>query len=137
MQIKYTFATKDTVEINVDDELGQIIKDLDRKEYNNNKKETRRHWSADKHFETFGIEIADELDRIEKFLSKEIWLALLKPLTAKQRELCYMRFVEKQRFSAIAKAEKVSPSAIQNRFERIIAKIKKHCADILGELKND
>jgi DNA-directed RNA polymerase specialized sigma24 family protein len=71
---------------------------------------------------------------VEKFLSKEIWHKLLKPLTAKQRELVYKKFVEKQRYTTIAKSEKVSPSAIQNRFERIFAKIKKHCADILSEI---
>jgi DNA-directed RNA polymerase specialized sigma24 family protein len=71
---------------------------------------------------------------LEKLLSKEIWNKLLKPLNAKQRKLVYKRFVEKQKFSAIAKSENVSPSAIYERFERIFAKIKKHCADILGEL---
>jgi DNA-directed RNA polymerase specialized sigma24 family protein len=134
MKVKYTFATRDTVEIEVNDELGKEIKELDREEYNSNKKETRRHCSADAHFEKFGFEIADTVDLVEKLLSKEIWHKLLKPLNAKQRELIHKRFIEKQRYTTIAKSEKVSPSAIQNRFERIFAKIKKHCADILGEL---
>jgi DNA-directed RNA polymerase specialized sigma24 family protein len=134
MQIKYTFATRDTVEIEVNDGWAKELKELDRLEYNSNKKETRRHCSADTHFEKFGFEIADNADFVEKFLSKEIWDKLLKPLTAKQKELVYKKFVEKQRYTTIAKSEKVTPSAIQNRFERIFAKIKKHCADILGEL---
>jgi DNA-directed RNA polymerase specialized sigma24 family protein len=134
MKIKYTFATKDSVEIEVNDELAKGIKEIERKTYNSDKKETRRHYSADKHFETYGFEIADTTDLIEKIFSKEIWTKLMKPLTPKQRELCYKRFVEKQKFCAIAKAEKVTPSSIYNRFERIFAKIKKHCADILGEL---
>ncbi|GHU98395.1 hypothetical protein FACS1894211_02070 [Clostridia bacterium] len=80
MKVKYTFATKETVEVEVNDELAQEIKELDRKEYNSNKKETRRHCSADAHFEKFGFEIIDETDFVEKLLSKELWHRLLRPL---------------------------------------------------------
>jgi hypothetical protein len=89
MKIKYTFATRDTVEIEVNDDWAKELKEIDRKEYNSNKKETRRHCSADAHFEKFGFEIADTVDLIGKVWSKEIWAKLLKPLTAKQRELVY------------------------------------------------
>jgi hypothetical protein len=73
MKIKYTFATRDTVEIEVNDGLGKEIKELDQKEYNSNKKETRRHCSADAHYEKFGFEIADKTDFVEKFLTVEFW----------------------------------------------------------------
>jgi DNA-directed RNA polymerase specialized sigma24 family protein len=125
MKVKYAFATKDTVEIEVDEKTFAELKELDRLEYNSNKKETRRHCSADAHYEKFGFEIAGETDFVEMLLSKELWHRLLKPLNAKQRELIYKRFVEKQKYSAIAKDENISPSAIQNRFERIFARIKK------------
>jgi RNA polymerase sigma-70 factor (ECF subfamily) len=134
MKVKYTFATRDTVEIEVDENWAKELKELERKEYNSNQRETRRHCSADAHFEKFGFEIADTADLIGKVWSKEIWAKLLKPLTKAQMELVYKKFVENQKYTAIAKDEKVSRSAIQNRFERIFAKIKKHCADILGEL---
>lgn len=125
MKIKYSFVTKDSVEIEVDDELAKEIKELDRKQYNSDKKETRRHCSADKHFETYGLEIADSRDLLAEYFSHELWERLLRPLTKKQRELCYKRFVEKQKFCKIAKDEKVTPSSIYNRFERIFARIKK------------
>ena len=46
MKIKYEFATE-TVEVEVSEELGTVIVDLDRREYNINHKETRRHCSLD------------------------------------------------------------------------------------------
>jgi DNA-directed RNA polymerase specialized sigma24 family protein len=125
MRVKYTFATRDTVEVEVDEKTYNEIKELDRKEYNSNKKETRRHCSADAHYENFGFEIADEKDLFAEYFSHELWERLLQPLNAKQRKLIYKRFVEKQKPKDIAKAENVSVSAIQNRFERIFARIKK------------
>ena len=46
MKIKYQFATE-TVEIEVSDDWGNLVIDLDRQEYNNDHKETRRHYSLD------------------------------------------------------------------------------------------
>ena len=44
MKIQYKFASE-TIEIEVSDEWGEILIDLDRQEYNNDHKETRRHSS--------------------------------------------------------------------------------------------
>lgn len=44
MKIKYKFATE-TVEIEVADDWGNLVIDLDRQEYNNDHAETRRHVS--------------------------------------------------------------------------------------------
>lgn len=44
MKIKYQFATE-TVEIEVADDWGNLVIDLDRQEYNNDHTETRRHVS--------------------------------------------------------------------------------------------
>ena len=46
MKIKYEFANE-TVEIEVDEQWGSVLIDLDRQEYNNNQTETRRHCSLD------------------------------------------------------------------------------------------
>jgi RNA polymerase sigma-70 factor (ECF subfamily) len=47
MKIRYTSVTGQTHEIEVSEEWGEIILELDRKEYNVNRKETRRHNSLD------------------------------------------------------------------------------------------
>ena len=46
MKIKYEFATE-TVEIEVTDDWGAIVVDLDRQDYNTDHKETRRHCSLE------------------------------------------------------------------------------------------
>ena len=43
MKIQYKFANE-SVAIEVSDEWGEILIDLDRQEYNNDHKETRRHY---------------------------------------------------------------------------------------------
>ena len=45
MKIKYEFVTGETVEVEVDDSIGKVMVELDRIEYNNDHKETRRHCS--------------------------------------------------------------------------------------------
>ena len=46
MKIKYEFANE-TVEVEVSEEWGSIVVDLDRQEYNANHRETRRHCSLE------------------------------------------------------------------------------------------
>ena len=46
MKVKYQFVNE-TVEIEVDKDWSAVITELDRKECNNNKTETRRHCSFD------------------------------------------------------------------------------------------
>lgn len=47
MKIKYEFVNGDVVEIEVDQEIGNVILELDRKEKCNNHTETRRHSKLD------------------------------------------------------------------------------------------
>ena len=47
MKIKCAFQDGSVTEVEVSDEIGAVIIDLDRQEYNINHKETRRHCSLD------------------------------------------------------------------------------------------
>ena len=47
MKITYEFVTGEVSEVEVDERLGGMLLDLDRQQYNNDKKETRRHVSLD------------------------------------------------------------------------------------------
>lgn len=47
MKIKYTFANGDVTEVEVSEEIGAVVLDLDRQEYNANHRETRRHCSLE------------------------------------------------------------------------------------------
>ena len=62
MKIQYKFATE-TVTIEVDDRWGELLVDLNRQEYNNDHKETRRHSSMDALAEQ-GVQFAAEQDAL-------------------------------------------------------------------------
>ena len=47
MKITYEFVTGEVSEVEVDEHLGGMLLDLDRQQYNNDHKETRRHVSLD------------------------------------------------------------------------------------------
>lgn len=95
MKIRYQFATE-TVEVEVSEELGNIIVDLDRQEYNNHHKETRRHCSLD----AFNLDDAlfpSEEDIEAEVVAKDQYnrlyaaIALLEP---QQKELVRQVFFE-------------------------------------------
>ncbi len=44
---RYHFSNGETISIDVSDDWGEILIDLDRLEYNNDHKETRRHYSLE------------------------------------------------------------------------------------------
>lgn len=64
MKIKYEFVTGDTVQIKVSDEWGHIIIDMNREDYNEEKKETRRHYKLDTSKEGSGC-LADDDESVE------------------------------------------------------------------------
>ena len=70
MKIKYEFANE-TIEIEVSDEWGNIILEMDREEYNNEKKENRRTLSLDIGFDAGGWNASTEYDPLECVCAKE------------------------------------------------------------------
>ncbi len=126
MKIRYQFATE-TVEVEVSEELGNIIVDLDRQEYNNHHKETRRHCSLD----AFNLDDAlfpSEEDIEAEVVAKDQYnrlyaaIALLEP---QQKELVRQVFFENRKIVDIAAEEGVSEAAIRNRLKRITQHLKK------------
>ena len=126
MKIRYQFATE-TVEVEVSEELGNIIVDLNRQEYNNHHKETRRHCSLD----AFNLDDAlfpSEEDIEAEVVAKDQYnrlyaaIALLEP---QQKELVRQVFFEDRKIVDIAAEEGVSEAAIRNRLKRITQHLKK------------
>jgi RNA polymerase sigma-70 factor (ECF subfamily) len=145
MRIRYTSVTGETHEIEVTEEWGEIILELDRKEYNINRKETRRHTSLDSYtyidgqadtnpgltrdaFEyRYGIctesaEIAAELER--KYTRQYIRNAVDK-LKPKQRELIIAIYFNGVSVNDYAKQEGVDHSAISHRLHTAYKALKK------------
>lgn len=103
MKIRYEFSDK-AVEIEVDDKWGNILIDLDRKEYNVNHKETRRHTSLDG-LDFEGKLFADDIDiphLLEQKETAQMVRAAVEQLKPKQRDLIYALYLSDK---AVSQAE--------------------------------
>lgn len=95
MKITYKFATGETTTIEVSDEIGEILIDLDRKEYNVNHRETRRHTLLDG-LDFEGKLFADNIDiphLLEQKETAQMVRAAVEQLRPKQRDLIYALYL--------------------------------------------
>lgn len=127
MKIEYKFADE-TVEIEVSDEWGSILIDLDRQEYNNNHKETRRHY----HFEACEYEgedfAAEDPALSALFEDDDILLKLpgaIAELLPRQRRLLQQVFFDGMKYTEIAREDGIDPSSVRQATLRAIEKLKK------------
>lgn len=127
MKIEYKFADE-TLEIEVSDEWGSILIDLDRQEYNNNHKETRRHY----HFEACeyeGEDFAVEDTALAALLEDDDMLLKLSgaiaELLPRQRRLIQQVFFDGMKYTEIAQEDGIDPSSVRQATLRAIEKLKK------------
>ena len=126
MKIKYVFCNEE-VEIEVSEEWGAIILDMDREEYNNNHAETRRHCSLDAlDRDDNNIPSGEDLeaDYLEKEEREELHAAI-KQLSPRQQGLIKQVYFEGRKYTDIAVEEGKKESAIRNATNRATKKIKK------------
>ena len=127
MKINYTFANE-TIEIEVADDWGDLLIDLDRKEFNINHKETRRHASLDVMVyegEWFAIEDKD-IAVLFQDKSKEVRLhEVIAQLNPKQQKLIQAVYFHGITICEYALQEGVSQPAITQRLQTALKKIKK------------
>ena len=127
MKIQYKFASE-TIAIEVSDEWGEILIDLDRQEYNNDHKETRRHY----HMEGCvyeGDDFAVEDQVLARLLEDDGLLAKLPSAVAsllpRQRRLINQVFVERKTYVAIAREDGVDESAVRKAVGRALKRLEK------------
>lgn len=126
MKIKYQFATE-TVEIEVSEEWGNIIIDLDRQEYNVNHKETRRHCSLEAYNVDDTLLPSDE-DVVGSILEDEDraeLYAAMEQLTPRQQHLIQEVYFNGRRYTEIAREENRHESSIREAAGRAIKNLKK------------
>lgn len=121
--INYEFATGETKQIQVSDELYEISKELDRQRYNNDHANTRRHNSIDV-LSQYDLEPAYEPDllRMAEVAKLETVLLLLDP---EQRHLIQRIFFNKESLIDVANSDGVAYQSIQKRLNRAKARLKK------------
>ena len=127
MKITYEFVTGEVSEAEVDERLGGMLLDLDRQQYNNDKKETRRHVSLD------GMDYEGELfvsaedteGEAERREDMARLYSAMEALSPSQRELVKKVYFEERKIMDIAAEEGVSEAAIRNRLKKIYSRLKK------------
>ena len=128
MKITYEFVTGEVSEVEVDERLGGMLLDLDRQQYNNDQKETRRHISLD------GMDYEGELFVSAEDTEREVehqedmarLYSAMEALSPSQRELVKKVYFEEGTFASIAREEGVGESAIRDRMKRIHKKLEKN-----------
>lgn len=126
MKIQYQFVNGESREIEVADELGAVLLDLDRIEYNNNQTETRRHTSLDGMDFEGGLFVApDDTEQAAELRADLSALArAMAALSADQRALLQKVYFEGRSIADIAREEGVARQSIHERMERIKNKLK-------------
>lgn len=128
MKITYEFVTGEISEVEVDESLGGMLLDLDRQQYNNDQKETRRHVSLD------GMDYEGELfasaedteGEAERREDMARLFSAMEALSTSQREMVKKVYFEERTFASIAREEGVGESAIRDRMKRIHKKLEKN-----------
>ena len=127
MKIQYKFATE-TVTIEVDDRWGELLVDLNRQEYNNDHKETRRHSSMDALAEQ-GVQFAAEQDALAALFQEssrtDMLREAIKTLKPAQQRLVQAVYYDGISVKDYAAQVGVDPSAITHRLRTIKNKLKK------------
>ena len=122
MKITYRFVTGEVTVIDVPDEIGAVIVDLDRQEYNNNHKETRRHYSLEgKVYE--GMDYAVEDPGLEALFAgptdEERLHVAIRQLSPDQQEMVRAIFFENVSVNDYAARMGVTQSAISHRLQTV------------------
>ena len=125
MTYDYHF-NNETISIDIPDSDYEVLIEMDRKEYNIEKKETRRHVSLQA-CDRDDNQLPDKTD-VEETCIQRIEIDALQcamdSLLPKQRELIQKVFFEHQSITSLARAQGVNESAIRDRLSRIYKKLK-------------
>ena len=127
MKITYEFVTGEISEVEVDERLGGMLLDLNRQQENNDRKETRRHFSLDgMDYEGELFASAEDTERAVEHREEMARLySAMEALSPSQRELVKKVYFEERKITDIAREEGVDKSAVSHRLERIHKKLKK------------
>ncbi len=125
---KYVDAFDQIQEITVSKEVLDTVRELDKQDKLDERRETRRCQSLEASMEN-GFDLIDDTADIDVIIDKKerykaLYSALAK-LPAKQRELIQKVFFEGISQAEIARREDVSRVAIAIRLQKILAKLRK------------
>ena len=125
---RYHFSNGETISIEIPDDWGEILIDLDRQEYNNDHKETRRHYSLEgKVYE--GMDYAAEDSGLEALFAgptdEERLRAAIQKLAPDQQAMIRAIYFDGVSVNDYAARMGVTQSAISHRLQTMKKKLKK------------
>lgn len=128
MKIEYRFVTGEKAAIEINGDFEEIILELDKEEYNCNRKETRRHKSlslSDKCIENMSLS-SDICDDVFKNFDKEKLHNTISRLKPNEQELLHKVYLDldKINITKYANSLGVKPTVLWKRLERIRKKLK-------------
>lgn len=126
MVIKYKFLDNATSEVEVDDELGKYITEMDEAAAKTDRKETRRHVYMSE-LEEKGHYIPDDSDPLDDVLKEERikeLMAAIEKLQPQQKELLIRVYWNKELQKDIAEDMGISQQAISKRLRAILKFLK-------------
>ena len=137
IEYRYEFANGDVVELRIsrsgaaDEEKSgissewlEMLLDLDRREYNNNQTETRRHVSLNA-MDQDDNQISTEKDLFGEFYEKETWREMCKVLTERERLVGDLLFRQGYKQKELAKIFGVNEARMSQIIRKIRKKLKK------------
>ena len=127
VKIMYRFADGHAEELEVEQEVAEALKELDRQEYNDNHRETRRHVTFDCTEEKSWLAVDDQrLSRLLDGPPDEIRLRVaINQLEQHHRDLIIAIFYRGIKIVEVARLSGVSQSAISQQLGNAIKKLKK------------
>lgn len=128
MKYTYYFSNDEISEIEVSEADAIILSDMDRREYNNDHANTRRHISLDMAQEDEGMQFADP-STLEPTEAEQRMQIAVSMLEAEQQKMIRAIYFEDCSVSEYAKRAGVSQAAISQRLATIKKKIQKILSD--------
>lgn len=133
MKIKYEFMTGERLELEVDDNIGEIIIEMEKTQSRRNRTETRRHNSLEFMQEIregyLPMQFADERTDIEQIMidsdEKERLHRAIQKLDCKDAVIVKKYYFEEKTMVEIGKELSISTMAVCKRLKKIPDKIKK------------
>jgi len=114
-------------QLTVTEAKGKEIIELNRVEYNDNHRETRRHVSLEA-YDPYGSLVQDDADPLQEIIKKEEVEQLhhsISQLNPEQQKLLMKKFWDEVKQTNIAKDEGISKMAITKRLQTIYRRLKK------------
>ena len=127
VKITYRFADGHVEELEVEQEVAEALKELDRQEYNDNHRETRRHVTFDCTEEKLWLAVDDQrLSRLLDGPPDEIRLRVaINQLEQHHRDLIIAIFYRGIKIVEYARLSGVSQSAISQQLSNAMKKLRK------------